>query len=66
MPAFKIADRRNAADRRAKREAEKSMVSLDELQERGVQLGGNGHTDYSYETDKDMDGDAAEEWLKKR
>lgn len=63
-PAFKLTDNRGAADARAKREGEWRKESLEELQERGVQLGDDERTDYSYETDEDMAGDAADEFLK--
>lgn len=37
IPLFKIVDRRGAADERAKKEAEERMVSLEQLEEQGVQ-----------------------------
>lgn len=63
-PVFDIADKRGAADNRAKREAERCKVSIEELQGRGVQFGDDGQTGYSYETDEEMSGDAADEFLK--
>lgn len=66
VPVFTITDRRNAADHRAKREAERRKESLEELQERGMQLSGIEGTDYSYETDEEMAGDSADKWLKGR
>lgn len=61
----KVSDKRGAADARAKLEAERRKVSLDDLQERGVQFGDHGQGDYCYETtDKEMAGDAADKWLR--
>lgn len=60
-PAFKIQDKRGAADQRAKREAERRTVSLDELQESGIQFEGNERA----ECDHESEGDAADEWLRK-
>jgi hypothetical protein len=58
-PVFNIADKRGAADKRAKREAERRTISLEELQERGI-----NPTEYSYETDEEMAGDVADTFLK--
>lgn len=58
-PIFKISDNRDAADRRAKREAERRTVSMDERQESGVQFRGNEHAESDYESE----GDAADKWL---
>lgn len=41
VPLFKIEDRRGLADERAKKEAGERMVSLEQLAEQGIQLGGN-------------------------
>jgi len=55
-PHFGVTDKRGAADQRAKREAERKMVSLDELSENGVQVPDAAQDDYSFE---DEDDDAA-------
>lgn len=38
VPLFKIEDRRGLADERAKKEAEERMVSMEQLEEQGIQL----------------------------
>lgn len=53
---FTIEDKRNAADRRAKEHAERSMISIDELSDQGQQFAANRH-------EFDSDDDAAGKWL---
>jgi hypothetical protein len=48
VPLFKIVDRRGAADERAKKEAEERMVSLQQLEEQGVQLRDRSNNDADY------------------
>ena len=52
-PRFKIEDRRGAAEKRAKREAEHKTMSLDEMNERGEMIGDD---DYPYEDEDDETG----------
>lgn|GEM_PF-4382995 len=59
-PRFKIADKRGAADERAKREAERRTDSYEQMNERGDQFPSNNQTDQSV----DAKNDAADEWLK--
>jgi hypothetical protein len=61
LPTVQLADKRGTADMRAKREAERRTVSLDELQESGIQFEGNVRA----ECDNESEGDAADEWLRK-
>ncbi len=64
LPRVKIFDKRNAANVRAKREAKMRTVSLDELQSGGIQFAANTQRDSSYENEDEMNGDAADTWLK--
>jgi hypothetical protein len=52
-PRFRVTDKRDAADQRAKREAERKMVSLDELSENGVQVSDAAQSDYPFEDEDD-------------
>ncbi len=61
LPTVQLSDKRGTADMRAKREAERRTVSLDELQESGIQFEGNERA----ECDNESEGDAADEWLRK-
>ena len=59
VPLFTIADNRGAADKRAKREAERRTVSYDELVESGGQFADTNQQDQFCDSD-----DAAANWLK--
>lgn len=62
VPRFRVSDKRDAADKRAKREAERRTVSLNKLEESGMQVsGGIEQADYSFEPE----GDATDEWLER-
>jgi hypothetical protein len=63
-PVFQLTDKRLAADQRSKREAERRTVSLDELQESGVELATCTDEDYPFENEGEMAGDAADEFLR--
>jgi hypothetical protein len=52
-PHFKVTDKRDTADIRAKREAERNTVSLDELSEQGIQVSSAAHGDYPFEDEED-------------
>lgn len=54
-PRFKITDKRGAADERAKREAERHTVSLEQMNERGERVG--DINDYPYEDEDDAAGE---------
>ncbi len=56
VPLFTITDKRGAADERAKKEAEERMLSLEQLEKKGIQFG-----DHS---DAGDDDDVANEWMK--
>ncbi len=60
-PLFKVSDKRNAADERAKREAVRHTVSYDGLTERGAHFAESSETHESF----DSEDDAADGWLKK-
>jgi hypothetical protein len=59
-PRFKIEDKRGAADDRARDDAERRTVSLEQLSERGIQLE-SGNPNYE---SLDRESDAVDEWLK--
>jgi hypothetical protein len=61
---FDVVDNRGAADARAKRDAERRNLSLDELQGAGVQFGTNTDRDYPFDNEGDMAGDEADRFLK--
>ena len=63
MPRFKIFDKRGAADKRAKREAGRTTVSLEELTEQGTQFGDTNQTHEFFDTESDTENDAAAVWL---
>ena len=60
VPQFKIADKRGAADERAKREAERRTASYEQLNERGDRFSDDGR----YGQPLDDEGDAASTWLR--
>ncbi len=60
VPRFSIADKRGAADERARREAERRTESFEELNEQGRQFTG---TDHAHKSVDDENDDAAD-WLK--
>jgi hypothetical protein len=59
QPRFSLFDKRGAADRRAKREAEGRTISYDEYIESGEKVGGADQTHQSFDFEKDEGGD----WL---
>ncbi len=75
-PRFKVSDKRNAADERAKREAERRTISYDSLTERRPRFAKSRETHESFDSEDDEAGEAgeageadeadeADEWLKK-
>lgn len=60
LARFEILDRRGAADERAKRDAERRTVSLDQLIEQGVQFADDDRSQKGLEEQ----GDPADSWLK--
>lgn len=59
-PRFKIQDKRGAADKRAKREAERHSVSYDQFIEKGEKAADSNQTHQSF----DHENDETEDWLK--